>query len=158
MRVPHDTKIRASRYFLIALTLLAVVILRDVTVVGHVLPRTLIHPSPRSIAQTFVESVATGNIELAKSLTDGSPECVASMVEIYEWYSPRFLGVPINELVVTEHSWQSGNPSKEAIVFVFSNIDSWTSTAGVASLSTTYRMFGRRYVCGGFAGFPVTRP
>lgn len=149
---------RTARYLLVIVVVLAAVVVRDILFVGHVLPRMLIQPSPRSIAQTFVESITTGNLELAKSLTDGSPECVANMVEIYEWYSPRFLGVPTNKLVVTEHSWQIASPSKEATVFLFWDTDDWSSSAGVASLSTTHRMFGRRYVCGGFSGFPVMQP
>ena len=139
---------RTSRYLLVIVMVLAIVVVRDVIFVGHVLPRMLIQPSPDAIADTFVEAITAGDLDLALSLTDGTPECVANMTRTFEWYSPTYLGVPVDELIVSYYLWYKDNPSQESISFTFSDRDNWPATAGIVTLPATYSMFGRRYTCG----------
>lgn len=128
-------------------TVLLALLVRDVIFVDHVLPRMLIQPSPHMIADTFVEAITAGDLDLALGLTDGTPDCVANMTRTFEWYSPTHLGVPVDELFVS-HMWYTANPSQEMIHFTFSDRHNWPTTAGVVTLPTTYSMFGKRYTCG----------
>lgn len=139
---------RTARYLLVILVILAAVVARDVIFVGHVLPRTLIQPSPRAIANTFVEAITSGDLDLALSLTDGTADCVSNMTRTFEWYSPKYHGIPVDELIVSYYLWYTANPSQEFIDFTFSDRDNWPATAGVATLRATYSMFGKRYTCG----------
>ncbi len=139
---------RTARYLLVILVVLAAVVACDVIFVGHVLPRMLIQPSPDVIANTFVEAITAGDLDLALSLTDGTPDCVANMTRTFEWYSPTYLGVPVDEIIVSYYLWYTDNPSQETIGFTFSDRDNWPATAGVVTLPATYSMFGRRYTCG----------
>ena len=129
-------------------TVLLVLLVRDVIFVGHVLPRILIQPSPDAIADKFVEAITAGDLDLALSLTDGTPDCVANMTRTFEWYSPTYLGVPVDEILIGHYLWYTDNPSQEVIDFTFSDRDNWPATAGVVTLPATYSMFGRRYTCG----------
>jgi hypothetical protein len=129
-------------------TVLLVLLVRDVIFVGHVLPRMLIQPSPDAIANTFVEAITAGDLDLVLSLTDGTPDCVANMTQTFEWYSPTYLGVPVDEIIIGHYLWYTDYPSQEMIDFAFSNRDDWPATAGVVTLPATYSMFGRRYTCG----------
>ncbi len=139
---------RTARYLLVIVVVLAAVVTRDIILVGHVLPRMFIQPSPRAIANTFVEAITSGDLDLALSLTDGTPDCVANMTRTFEWYSPTYLGVPVDELILSYYLWYTANPSHETIDFTFSDRDNWPATAGVATLPATYTMFGKRYTCG----------
>ena len=139
---------RTARYLLVIMVVLAAVVIRNVIFVGHVLPRMLIQPSPDVIAHTFVQAITTGDLEGALSLTDGTPNCVANMTRTFEWYSPKYHGVPVDEILIGHYLWYTDNPSQESISFTFSDRDNWLATAGVATLPATYSMFGRRYTCG----------
>lgn len=140
--------LRTTRYLLVIVVVLAAVLARDVIFVGHVLPRMLIQPSPDAIADTFVEAITSGDLNLALSLTDGTSDCVANMTRTFEWYLPTYLGVPVDEIILSYYLWYTDNPSQESISFTFSDRDNWPATAGVATLPATYSMFGRRYTCG----------
>jgi len=129
-------------------TVLLVLLVRDVIFVDHMLPRMLIQPSPDAIANTFVEAITSGDLDLALSLTDGTPDCVANMTRTFEWYSPNYLGVPVDRVIIGHYLWHTGNPSQETIDFTFFDRDNWPATAGVVTLPATYSMFGRRYTCG----------
>lgn len=129
-------------------TVLLALLVRDVIFVGHVFPRMLIQPSSDAIANTFVEAITTGDLYLALSLTDGTPDCVANMTRTFEWYSPTYLGVPVDEIIIGHYLWYTEDPSQELIDFTFSDRDNWPATAGVVTLPATYSMFGRRYTCG----------
>jgi len=139
---------RTARYLLVIVVVLAAVLTRDVIFVGHVLPRMFIQPSPRAIANTFVEAITSGDLDLALSLTDGTPDCAANMTRTFEWYSPKYLGVPVDEILIGHHLWYTDNPSQESISFTFSDRDNWFATASVATLLATYTMLGKRYTCG----------
>ena len=139
---------RIARYLLVIGVVLVAVVVRDVIFVGHVLPRMLIQPSPDAIADKFVEAITAGDLDLALSLTDGTPDCVANMTRTFEWYSPTYLGVPVDEILIGHYLWYTDNPSQEVIDFTFSDRDNWPATAGVVTLPATYSMFGRRYTCG----------
>ena len=139
-------------------TVLLVLLVRDIIFVDHVLPRMLIQPSPDAIANTFVEAITAGDLDLALSLTDGTPGCVANMTRTFEWYSPKYLGVPVDEIILSYYFWYTNAPSQEAIDFTFSDRDNWPATAGVVTLPATYSMFGRRSTCGAAFTDPPESP
>lgn len=143
------------RYLVLILVVLGAVVIRDIVFVRHMLPRILIQPAPRAIAHTFVEAITSGDLELAKSLTDGTPDCVANMARTFERYSPKYLGVPVDEIIVPYSFWYTNDPARETIDFTFSDRDNWPATAGVVTLQATYRMFGKRYTCGALFNDPV---
>lgn len=143
------------RYLVVILVVLGVVAIRDIVFVRHVLPRMLIQPSPDAIADTFVKAITAGDLNLALSLTDGTPDCVANMVQTFERYSPKYLGVPVDEIIVPYTFWYTNDPARETIDFTFSDRDNWPATAGVVTLQATYRLFGKRYTCGALFNDPV---
>ena len=139
---------RTARYLLVIVVVLAAVVARDVIFVRHVLPRMLIQPSPDAIANTFVEAITSGDLDLALSLTDGTPGCVANMTRTFEWYSPKYTGVRADELDMKRYFWLVDDPANETIAFTFfSDLDDWPVT-----FRTTYRPFGKRYTCGAIFG------
>ena len=79
---------RLSRWLVGVVVVLIVVvggIVVDIVTTRHVLPRGLIQPTPYAIARTFVDATTSGDVELAKSLTDGAPACIAlSLIHISE--------------------------------------------------------------------------
>lgn len=142
---------RLSRWLVGVVVVLIVVvggIVVNIVTTRHVLPRGLIQPTPYAIARTFVDATTSGDVELAKSLTDGAPACIANMVRTFEWYSPKYLNVPVDELIVSYYYWYNDDPAGETIGFTFSDRDNWPATAGVVTLRARYTMFGKRYTCG----------
>lgn len=139
---------RIARYLLVIMVILAAVVVCDVIFAGHLLPRILIQPSPDAITDTFLDAITAGDLDLVLSLTDGILDCVANMTRTFEWYSPNYLGVPVDEIILSYYFWSTDAPSQETISFTFSDRDNWPATAGVVTPSATYSMFGKRYTCG----------
>lgn len=132
----------------VLLLLVAGITAVDLITTRHVLPRVLIRPTPRALAHTFVEAITSGDRELAMSLTDGSPACVANMARTFEWYSPKYLGVSVDTLPIGYYYWYKDDPAREVIGFAFWDNDNWPATAGVATLIARHTPLGKRYTCG----------